>query len=101
MSTTLRHKLNIARALIMDPALLLIDEQPNSMLTGTTGVMLKQFIAANRGRRTIVFVASRADFLRLADTVVLLERYRVPVSGTPDTIFDRLKRGKGAGFTNN
>jgi ABC-type bacteriocin/lantibiotic exporter with double-glycine peptidase domain len=94
MSTSMRHKLNIARGVLMDPAILLMDEQPNSVLNGATGQSLKRFFANNRGRRTIVFVAGRADILRLADTVVLLRRYRQPVVGSPDLIFEYLKSGK-------
>lgn len=91
-STTMRHKLNFARALAGDPAIILIDEQPNSIMNGETGQILKSFLSENKGKRTIVFVAGRADFIRLADIVVLMRPGQDPLVGAPDVIFEQLMR---------
>jgi ATP-binding cassette, subfamily C, bacterial LapB len=86
LSSSLLVRLSLARSFLQDARLLLLDELPNAVLAGTAGEALKAFLRQQRGQRTAIVVAHRADLLRLADRVVLLRRDQTPMVGPPDKI---------------
>ena len=88
MSSSLAFRLSLARAFLQDSPITVIDEQPNDLLNGVSGQALKSLLIKQRGRRTILFVANRADLLRLADKVTAAaprDSRRLPAR--PDMIF--------------
>ncbi|MEZ5936499.1 MAG: peptidase domain-containing ABC transporter [Alphaproteobacteria bacterium] len=87
MSSALPFRLSLARAFLQDARVMVIDELPNSLLNGAAGQTLKSLLIRQRGQRTILLAAHRADLLRLADKIALL-RHGAPASvGPPDMIF--------------
>ncbi|MGD2131955.1 MAG: ATP-binding cassette domain-containing protein [Maricaulaceae bacterium] len=72
---SLSAKLSLARALMQDAKLVLIDELPNALMCGPAGAAIKAYLEEVRGEKTVVFVTPRDDFLRCADVVVALSRY--------------------------
>ena len=77
LSVGQRQRLCLARALALDPALLLLDE-PTSALDAGARDVVEQSVAGLRGRRTVLLVSHDADQVaRLCDAVVDL----VPVAG--------------------
>ena len=67
-----RQRLCLARALALDPALLLLDE-PTSALDTAATAMVETAVAGLRGRRSLVVVSHDGDQLdRLCDDVVTL-----------------------------
>ena len=67
-----RQRLCLARALALDPAVLLLDE-PTSALDTAATAMVETAVAGLRGRRTLVVVSHDGDQLdRLCDDVVTL-----------------------------
>jgi ATP-binding cassette, subfamily C, bacterial LapB len=85
-SASLLARLNLARCFLQDTRLMLLDELPNAVLAGRTSEALKTVLGRQRGQRTVIVVAHRADLLRLADKVVLLRRDQTPAVGPPDQI---------------
>lgn len=63
---------------------MLLDEVPNVLLTGRAGKNLKDYLARNKGSRTCFLITYRDDFLRMADTVILLRRGETPLIGPAD-----------------
>lgn len=82
--------LNMARALLKDTSLILIDKVPDSLLEGMPGASFKRILMRQHGKRAIMMISNRADVFDLADKVVLLRRGKRPVIGTPVEVSEYL-----------
>lgn len=76
-----RQRIALARALLTEPALLLLDEATGQLDAATERRILVG-LRALRGRTTVVAVAHRQSLLEIADRVVRLEAGRVTAAGT-------------------
>lgn len=85
LSAGQRQLISIARALIRNPRLLVLDEATSGLDTATEEALLINLKRASRGR-TIVMVTHRLSALAIADRVVYLADGRVERSGTPGQI---------------
>lgn len=85
---TLGCFVNLARAYINPAPVVLIDELPYAFLNSPAGAMFLNTLAGWKGRRTILIVSHRADYIALADQAVLLRNGEPPVTGTPDNIME-------------
>lgn len=82
LSSGLATRLSIARAYLHPGNVLLIDELPNTLLTGIAGKNLKDYIARMKGQKTVIMVTYREDFMKLADLVILLQGHEQAVVNT-------------------
>lgn len=83
-----RQRAALARALVVDPAVLVLDDAFSSVDTATEeGILsrLRKFMA----ERTTILVSHRASTLRAADRIVVLDQGRVVESGTHDELLER------------
>lgn len=87
-TTDFRFRLAFAQALLVGSKLWLIDELPNALLNGELGAMLQRLIDAGRGKRTMLFVSHRSDFLCRADRVIALRYGKVPRVLAPNDLFE-------------
>ncbi len=74
----LASRLSLARAYLHPAQVLLIDEIANALLSGQTGINLKNYLLRNKGKRTVFMVTYREDFMNLSDNVLLLQRGETP-----------------------
>ncbi|OPZ30840.1 MAG: putative ABC transporter ATP-binding protein [Lentisphaerae bacterium ADurb.BinA184] len=85
-----RQRLAIARAILLSPAILLLDDPTAAVDAETEGEILDAIDSARQGRTTFL-VTHRISVLRRADLIVVLHRGRVVQTGT----HDQLMRVKG------
>lgn len=76
-----RQRLAIARAVLLEPAILLLDDPTAAIDPETEGFILEAMDRAMEGRTTFV-VAHRLSTLRRADYIIVLEQGRIVQKGT-------------------
>jgi len=76
-----RQRLAIARAMLLDPPILLLDDPLAAVDAQTEGEVLTALRSAMAGRTTIL-IAHRLSTLRFADRVVVLRQGRIAEQGT-------------------
>ena len=76
-----RQRLAIARALVIDPRILILDDATASVDATTEAKIRAGLAEAMRGRTTII-IAHRLSTIALADEIVVLEHGRIAAHGT-------------------
>jgi ATP-binding cassette subfamily B protein len=82
-----RQRLAIARALVVDPRILILDDATASVDATTEARIRDGLRGAMRGRTTII-IAHRLSTIALADEIVVLEEGRVAARGSHDELVD-------------
>jgi ATP-binding cassette subfamily C protein len=80
-----RQRLGIARALYLDPLVLVMDEATSALDTKTEAAV-SDSIANLSGDRTVIVVAHRLSTVRKADTIFFMRDGEVVASGTFDQL---------------
>jgi ATP-binding cassette subfamily B protein len=88
LSSGQRQLIALARAELVDPALLLLDEA-TANLDLATEAKVSAAMAAVAGRRTTILIAHRLQTARAADRIVVLGQGRVLEDGTHDDLVAR------------
>ena len=82
-----RQRLAIARALVIDPRILILDDATASVDATTESLIRAGLTAAMRDRTTIV-IAHRLSTISLADTIVVLEHGRIVARGSQTELLE-------------
>lgn len=90
MSGSLAYKLNLARALLCDSPILLLDELPPGLLNGVSGSKIISLISAYRGQKTILMITHRDDVFHQADLGLALRAGKVPLFGRPQKVLRQI-----------
>jgi ATP-binding cassette, subfamily B, bacterial len=80
-----RQRLAIARAVLADPRILILDEATSSLDTENERLIQKSLAALLAGRTSFV-IAHRLSTIRHADQIVVIEAGRIVESGSHDEL---------------
>jgi ATP-binding cassette subfamily C protein LapB len=88
-----RQTVALARALLLDPPLLMLDE-PTSALDSTSEERLKQRLVEVVRGKTLVLVTHRTSLLSLVERIIILDQGRLIADGPRDALLDALAKGQ-------
>ena len=93
-----RQSIAVARALINDPAMLLLDE-PSSNLDNQSEAQLKRRLQEAAEGKTVLLVTHRTALLTLVDRLIVIDGGKIVADGAKDHVIEALKQGRigGAG----
>ncbi len=80
-----RQRLSIARAILKDSPILILDEATSSVDNETEAALQRSLSQISEGRTTLI-IAHRLSTIRNADTIYVLENGRIIESGTHDEL---------------
>lgn len=88
-----RQAVAIARALLLDPPILLMDEPSNSM-DNSTEEQLKQRLTETVKDKTLILVTHRASLLSFVNRLIVLDNGKLIADGPKEDVLAALKQGR-------
>ncbi|UCC56234.1 MAG: type I secretion system permease/ATPase [Gammaproteobacteria bacterium] len=88
-----RQSIVVARALLRDPPVMVMDEPSNAM-DNTTEAQFKSKFSQWLGGKTLVLVTHRASLLTLVDRIIVMDGGRILADGPKDQVLEALKQGQ-------
>lgn len=88
-----RQNVAIARALLLDPPILLLDE-PTSAMDNSGEERLKQRLTPVIANKTLLLVTHRASLLSLVDRLLVVDRGQIIADGPKGAVMEALKKGQ-------
>jgi ATP-binding cassette subfamily C protein LapB len=88
-----RQALALARALVSDAPILLLDE-PSSALDFSSEARFKQQLRQHAAGKTVLLITHRASLMDLAERLIVLDDGKVMADGARDEIIAALQSGK-------
>lgn len=83
----------IARALLLDPPIMVLDE-PTSSMDNTSEDRLKQALQPVLQNKTLLLVTHRVSMLALVDRLIIIDKGRIIADGPKAIVMDALKKGQ-------
>lgn len=80
-----RQRLAIARAIVTDPPILILDESTGALDPVSEAEVLDRLLYDRQGKTTIT-ISHRPKVIQRADWIVLLEEGRLKIQGTPEQL---------------
>ncbi len=87
-----RQSVALARALLHDPPVLVMDE-PSSSMDNRTESMLKKNLEGFIGDKTFILITHRASLLDLIDRIVVIDDGSVVADGARDQVLSAIRSG--------
>lgn len=88
-----RQAVTLARALLLDPPVLLMDE-PTSSMDNTSEDLIKKALAPVISNKTLLLVTHRASLLSLVDRLIIVDNGKIIADGPKVSVMNALKKGQ-------
>jgi ATP-binding cassette subfamily C protein LapB len=88
-----RQAIAIARALLLNPPILILDE-PTNMMDNKTEENFKQSLKESAQGKTMLLVTHKGSLLSLVDRLILLDNGKIIADGPRDLVLKALAEGK-------
>lgn len=88
-----RQTVLLARALLLEPPILILDE-PTSHMDNSSEDQLRQRLHGWVQGKTLLLVTHRTSMLSLVDRLVVLDNGKVVADGPKDAVIDALRKGR-------
>ncbi|MEM7169636.1 MAG: type I secretion system permease/ATPase [Pseudomonadota bacterium] len=88
-----RQSVVIARSLLLDPPILLMDE-PTSHMDNSTENLLRNRLSNAMSGKTTILVTHRSSLLSLVDRLVIVDKGKIVADGPKEEILNALKQGQ-------
>jgi len=88
-----RQAIVIARALLLDPPVVLLDE-PTSNMDNSSEAMFKNRLAEVLPGKTLIMITHRSSLLSLVDRLIIVDRGKVVADGPKEEVLAALKQGQ-------
>lgn len=88
-----RQSVAVARALVNDPQILLLDE-PTSAMDHTSEEAFKANLKAFAQAKTMILATHRTSLLSLVDRIIVIDSGRVMADGPRDKVLEALRKGQ-------
>jgi ATP-binding cassette subfamily C protein LapB len=88
-----RQGVAIARAVLLDPPMLLLDE-PTSSMDFSTEAQFKERLRRYAEHKTLVIVTHRTSLLDLASRIIVVDNGRIVADGPKDQVVEALQSGR-------
>jgi len=91
-----RQAVGLARALVRDPDILILDE-PTSNMDVDSELAVQRRLAPVIKDKTLVLITHRLSMLRIVDRIIVMDGGKVLMDGPRDAVLERLRQNKAAG----
>jgi ATP-binding cassette, subfamily C, bacterial LapB len=88
-----RQAIVIARAVLLDPPIILMDE-PTSNMDNSTEALFKRRLEQILPGKTLLLVTHRSSLLSLVDRLIIVDNGRVVADGPKEDVLNALKQGQ-------
>ena len=83
-----RQRLALARALLVDPKILILDDATSAIDSATEDQIQQAIYNASRGRTTIL-ITHRLSQIRWADVIIVMKQGQVAAIGTHEELLEK------------
>ena len=87
-----RQCVALARAMLLDPPVLVLDE-PTSNMDNRTEVLLRDNLSRVIENKTVILITHRASLLEMVDRLIVIDNGTVVADGPKASVLEALKRG--------
>ena len=88
-----RQAISVARALLLDPPILIFDEPTNS-LDNRSEEFFKNNLAKHLSDQTVILVTHRASLLSLVSRLIVIDNGRLIADGPKEQVLEALAEGR-------
>ncbi|MCP4596960.1 type I secretion system permease/ATPase [Neptuniibacter sp.] len=88
-----RQAVAVARSLIHDPNILILDE-PTASMDNSSEEQIKKMLTEYSQEKTMLVVTHKMSLLSLVDRIIVMDAGRVVADGPKESVLDALKQGR-------